>query len=340
MTTTPTARLAAAAFFLVAGASAASAQSLNIYTYRQPELVKPVFDAFTAATGVKINTIFATAGLEERIRTEGAASPADLLLVEDIGRLQNAVDIGIARPVDSAVLGKAIPAHLRDPANLWFALTQRARVIYAAKARVADPPKTYEDLADPKWKGKICIRSGQHVYNVALFAAGVQHMGAEKAMGWLKGIKANLAKKPSGGDRDVAKDIAAGVCDIGLGNTYYMGGLLNEKDAAKRAWGEAVRVVLPTFRDGGTNMNISGAIVARHAPHKADAVRFLEFMVSPEAQRLYAEVNYEYPVVAGVPVEKTIASFGEPKPDNVPLAAIAGLRKQASELVDVVGFDN
>ena len=340
MTKTLTARLAAGAVLLAAGASAASAQELNIYTYRQPELVKPVFDAFTAATGVKINTIFAAAGLEERIRTEGAASPADILLVADIGPLQNAVDLGISQPVDSAALEKAIPAHLRDPAKQWFALTQRARVIYASKARVADPPKTYEELADPKWKGKICIRSGQHVYNVALFAAGVQHMGAEKAMDWIKGIKANLARKPSGGDRDVAKDIAAGVCDIGLGNTYYMGGLLNETDAAKRAWGEAVKVVLPTFRAGGTNMNVSGAILARHAPHKAEAVKFLEFMVSPQAQRLYAEVNYEYPVVAGVPVEKTVASFGEPKPDNVPLAVIAKLRKQASELVDAVGFDN
>ncbi len=340
MTAIRMARLAAGAFLLAAGASAAAAQDLNIYTYRQPELVKPVFDAFTAATGVKINTIFATAGLEERIRTEGAASPADILLVEDIGRLQNAVDLGIAQPVASPALQKAIPAPLRDPANLWFALTQRARVVYASKARVADPPKTYEDLADPKWKGKLCIRSGQHVYNVALFAAAIHHMGEGKTMDWLKGLKANLARKPSGGDRDVAKDIAAGVCDIGVGNTYYMGGLLNEKDAAKRAWGEAVKVALPTFRNGGTNMNVSGAIVAKHAPHKAAAVKFLEFMVSPEAQRVYAEANYEYPVVAGVPVEKTVASFGEPKPDDAPLAAIAKLRKQASELVDAVGFDN
>lgn len=340
MTVTLTARLAAGAFLLVAGATAASAQELNIYTYRQPELVKPVFDAFTAATGVKINTIFATAGLEERIRTEGAASPADILLVADFGPMQNAVDLGISQPIDSPALEKAIPAHLRDPAKQWFALTQRARVVYASKARVTDPPKNYEDLADPKWKGKVCIRSGQHVYNVALFAAAIHHMGEAKAMDWLKGLKANLAKKPSGGDRDVAKDIAAGVCDIGVGNTYYMGGLLNEKDATRRAWGEAVKVVLPTFRNGGTNMNVSGAIVAKNAPHKAEAIRFLEFMVSPEAQRIYAEVNYEYPVVAGVPVETTVASFGEPKPDSVPLATIAKLRKQASELVDAVGFDN
>lgn len=335
-----TARLAAGALLLAAGASAASAQELNVYTYRQPELVKHVFDAFTAATGVKINTIFATAGLEERIRTEGAASPADLLLVEDVGRLQNAVDIGIAQPVKSAILDKAIPAALRDPADQWFALTQRARVIYASKARVADPPKTYEELADPKWKGRLCIRSGQHVYNIALFAAGLRHMGEAKAMAWIQGIKANLAKKPSGGDRDVAKDIAAGVCDVGVGNTYYLGGLLNEKDPAKRAWGEAVQVVLPTFKDGGVNMNISGAIVAKHAPHKAEAVRFLEFMVSNEAQRLFAEANYEYPVVAGVPVEKTVASFGALKPDGLKLADIAKARKQASELVDAVGFDN
>ncbi|MBK9081928.1 MAG: extracellular solute-binding protein [Rhizobiales bacterium] len=320
--------------------AAAQAAELNIYTYRQPELVKPVFDAFTAATGVKINTIFAAAGLEERIRTEGAASPADILLVEDVGRLQNAVDLGIAQPIASPVLEKAIPANLRDPAGQWFALSQRARVVYASKARTKIDAIAYEDLADPKWKGKICIRSGQHPYNVALIAAAIAHMGEEKTLEWLKGVKANLAKKPSGGDRDVAKDIAAGVCDIGVGNTYYMGGLINEKDPAKRAWGEAVQVVLPSFKGGGVNMNITGAIVAKNAPNKAEAVKFLEFMVGPEAQRLFADANYEYPVLAGVPVNPTVAGFGALKPDTVGLGDVARRRKTASELVDVAGFDN
>ena len=329
--------LAAGAFLSCAAAQAAE---LNIYTYRQPELVKPVFDAFTAATGVKINTIFAAAGLEERIRTEGAASPADILLVEDVGRLQNAVDLGIAQPIASPVLEKAIPANLRDPAGQWFALSQRARVVYASKARTKIDAIAYEDLADPKWKGKVCIRSGQHPYNVALIAAAIAHMGEEKTLEWLKGVKANLAKKPSGGDRDVAKDIAAGVCDIGVGNTYYMGGLLNETDPAKRAWGEAVQVVLPSFKGGGVNMNITGAIVAKNAPNKAEAVKFLEFMVGPEAQRLFADANYEYPVLAGVPVNPTVAAFGALKPDTVSLGDVAKRRKAASELVDVAGFDN
>ena len=329
--------LAAGVLFVCASAQAAE---LNIYTYRQPELVKPVFDAFTAATGVRINTIFAAAGLEERIRTEGAASPADILLVEDVGRLQNAVDLGIAQPIASPVLEKAIPANLRDPAGQWFALSQRARVVYASKARTKIDGMTYEDLADPKWKGKVCIRSGQHPYNVALIAAAIAHWGEEKTLDWLKGVKANLAKKPSGGDRDVAKDIAAGVCDIGVGNTYYMGGLINETDPAKRAWGEAVQVVLPSFKGGGVNMNITGAIVAKNAPNKAEAVKFLEFMVGPQAQQLFADANYEYPVLAGVPVNPTVAAFGALKPDTASLREIAKRRKAASELVDVAGFDN
>lgn len=334
------ARFGAVAVAALFAPALASAAELNIYTYRQPELVKPVFDAFTAATGVKVNTIFATAGLEERIKTEGASSPADLLLVEDVGRLQNAVDLGIGQPVKVEAVEKVVPANLRDPNGAWTALTQRVRVVYASRARTKLDAINYEDLADPKWKGKICIRSGQHPYNLALFAAALGHWGEDKTLAWLKGVKANLAKKPSGGDRDVAKDIAAGLCDIGIGNTYYMGGLLNEKDPQKKAWGEAVTVVLPTFKDGGSHMNISGAVVAKHAPHKAEAVKFLEFMVSEPAQKLYADADYEYPVRAGVEINPTVKGFGPVKPDGMPLADIAKLRKKASEFIDIVGFDN
>ena len=321
-------------------AGAASAAEINVYTYRQPYLVKPVFEAFTKETGIKVNTLFASSGLEERIRAEGANSPADLLLVEDVGRLANAVDLGIAQEVRSDVLERVVPPALRDPEGRWFALTQRARVVYASRERVPDPPKTYENLADPRWKGRICIRSGQHAYNITLIAAMIAHRGTEAAADWLKGVKANLARKPSGSDRDVAKDIAAGVCDIGLGNTYYMGGLLNEPDPARRAWGEAVRVVFPAFEGGGTHMNVSGAIVAKHAPHRAEALKFLEFMVGEKAQELYADADYEYPVRAGVAINPTVEGFGTVTPDDVPLARIATNRKEASEIVDRVGFDH
>jgi iron(III) transport system substrate-binding protein len=308
--------LGALAAGLLAAAPVA-AQELNLYTYREPGLIKPLIDAFTAETGIKVNTIFASSGLEERIRTEGQNSPADVLLTVDIGRLQQAKDYGITQAVKSEKVESAIPATYRDPEGHWFGISLRGRVIYAAKDRVKQDGFTYEELADPKWRGRICIRSGQHLYNISLFAATVAHMGEGKAEEWLRGLKANLAKKPSGGDRDVAKDIAAGVCDIGLGNTYYVALMLNGKNEEQRKWAEAVKVVLPTFAGGGTHVNISGASVAKH----------------------HADLNLEYPIKKGVAVDETVASFGRLQPDTLPISDIAKHRKAASELVDKVGFD-
>jgi iron(III) transport system substrate-binding protein len=211
--------------------------------------------------------------------------------------------------------------------------------VYASKERVAQDAITYEELADPRWRGRICIRSGQHAYNIALIGAMVAKLGPEKARDWLEGVKANLARKPSGGDRDVAKDIAAGVCDIGLGNTYYVG--LMRKDDTQKAWAEAIKIIMPTFGDsGGTHVNLSGLVIAKHAPHRDNAIRLAEFLVSDEAQEIYAEANNEYPVREGVRLSETVASFGLLKPDTLPLATIAGHRKTASEMVDEVGFDN
>ena len=198
---------------------------------------------------------------------------------------------------------------------------------------------TYEDLADPKWKGKICIRSGQHIYNNALFAAVIAHLGEAKAEEWLNGLKANLAQKPSGGDREVARDIAAGKCDIGLGNTYYWA-LMNDKEADKKGWAEATKVILPTFKDGGTHVNLSGVVLAKHAPNKANAMKLIEWLVGETAQHMYADMNYEYPMRAGIAVNKTIAGYGPLKADKVPLATVAENKKKAATLVDKVGFDN
>ena len=318
---------------------AASSQELNLYTYREPALIKPLLDEFTKSTGIRVNTVFAASGLEERLRAEGQNSPADVLLTVDIGRLQQAKDYGVTQPVKSDAIEKAIPAAYRDPEGHWYGVSLRGRVVYAAKDRVAQDTISYEELADPKWKGKLCTRSGQHVYNIALFAAVVAKKGEAGAEEWLKGVKANLAKKPSGGDREQAKDILAGGCDIALGNTYYVG-LMRNATNEQRQWGDAVKVIMPTFSGGGTHVNISGLVMAKNAPNRDNALKFFEFMVSDTAQGIYADVNYEYPVKANIPLDETVASFGTVKPDPLPIAEIAKHRKAASQLVDKVGFDN
>lgn len=321
------------------GTAVAQSGGVNVYTYREAKLVQPLFEAFTKETGIKVNVISANAGLEQRIATEGANSPADVLLTVDLGRLADAVRLGITQPLKSETLEKAIPAAYRDPNGHWFGISQRARVIYASKERVKQDTISYEELADPKWKGKICIRSGQHMYNNALFAAVVAKFGEAEAEEWLKGLKANLAQKPSGGDREVARDIAAGKCDIGLANTYYWALMLNN-DPDKKAWVEATKVILPTFRDGGTHVNLSGVVLAKHAPNKANAIRLIEWLVGEQAQRIYADVNYEYPVREGVPLNPTVASFGVLKKDPMPITKIADHKKAAANLVDKIGFDN
>ncbi|MEA2935011.1 MAG: iron(III) transport system substrate-binding protein, partial [Variibacter sp.] len=222
MTRSPVAIAFGAAAALAISHGAVSAQGeVNVYTYRETKLIQPLFEAFTKDTGIKVNVVSASSGLEQRIKTEGANSPADVLLTVDIGRLEDAVQAGITQPIKSEILDKVVAPQYRDPEGHWYGVSMRARVIYASKDRVKQDAITYEELADPKWKGKICVRSGQHIYNNALFAAYIGHHGAADSEKWLAGVKANLAQKPSGGDREVARDIAAGKCDIGLGNTYY-----------------------------------------------------------------------------------------------------------------------
>jgi iron(III) transport system substrate-binding protein len=329
--------IASSALFAAAGP--ASAQEINLYTYREPGLIKPLLDAFTKETGIKVNTVFASSGLEERLRSEGQNSPADVLLTVDIGRLEQAKEYGVTQAVESATLEKTIPTTYRDPEGHWFGVSTRARVVYASKDRVKQDKITYDELADPKWKGKICIRSGQHLYNVSLIAAVIAHKGEAKAEEWVKGLKANLAKKPSGGDREQAKDILAGICDIAVGNTYYVG-LMRHATNEQRQWGEAINVIMPTFPEtGGTHVNISGISLTKNAPNRDNAVKFMEFMVSDTAQKINADVNFEYPVKQGIQLDETVASFGKLNPDSLPIATIAKHRKAASQIVDKVAFD-
>lgn len=335
------ASLAAFAAALTISTAALADGVVNVYTYRQPDLIKPVLDAFTAKTGIKTEVLFLDKGLEERVLAEGQNSPADVILTVDIARLTAAKEKGITQPLTDEIVNKNIPAEYRDPEGHWFGVTKRARVVYASKDRVKDTAITYADLADPKWKGKICMRSGQHDYNLALISAAIAHWGAEKTEQWLQGVRANLARKPEGGDRDQAKAIAAGECDIALGNTYYVGLMrTNEKDPEQKVWGDAINVIFPTFENGLTHVNISGAALAKYAPNKDNAVKLIEFLSGHEAQQIYADKNFEYPVEPGLAPSEMVKSFGELKADTLPLAEIGAHRKQASELVDKVGLDD
>jgi iron(III) transport system substrate-binding protein len=335
---------ALALFFPLPAATIAMAEEageVNVYSYRQPYLINPLFKAFTEQTGIRVNVIFAEKGLIERIQAEGRNSPADVLLTVDVGNLTQATDAGITQPIQSPALEAAIPPAYRAADNRWFGLTRRARVVYASKERVKLDKITYEDLADPKWRGKICIRSGQHVYNVALIASLIAAHGEEWTETWLKGVKSNLARKPAGDDRLQVKGVYAGECDIAVGNTYYMGAMLkNDKEPEQKEWANSVTIIFPNTDDRGTHVNISGAVVAKYAPHKDNAIKLLEFLASDQGQEMYADVNNEYPVKEGIPWSPLVKSWGAFKPDPISLNDIAALRKKASELVDKVGFDD
>ncbi|WP_173935007.1 Fe(3+) ABC transporter substrate-binding protein [Chelativorans sp. Marseille-P2723] len=313
---------------------------VNIYSYRQPFLVQPLLDAFTEQTGIRTEVLFLDQGLEDRIAAEGINSPADVVLTVDIGRLVNVKEKGVTQPVEDENINANIPAEFRDPEGHWFGLTTRGRVVYASKDRVDQDTITYEDLAASKWKGKICMRSGQHMYNIALIASMIAHHGETEAEEWLQGVKENLARKPNGGDRDQAQAIYAGECDIGLGNTYYVGLMMNnEKEPEQKEWANAIKVLFPNSEERGTHVNISGMALAKHAPNRENALKLMQFLSSAEAQAIYAEANHEYPVMPGTKVSETVKSFGEIKPDSLPLAEIAKYRKAASEMVDRVGLD-
>ncbi len=328
-----------AATFLFA-ASPAHAETVNLYTTREPGLIQPLLSAFTRETGVDVRTIFIKDGLAERVAAEGERSPADVLMTVDFGNLIDLVDHDLVQAVDSEVLRAAVPAALRDADDRWFALSMRARLVYAAKDLELEG-LTYEDLADPRWKGRFCMRSGLHPYSTALIAAYIAHHGEAAAEAWLQGLKANLARKAGGGDREVARDILGQLCDIGVGNSYYVGRMRSGAGGPEQQkWGDAIQVVLPRFENGGTHVNISGAAVARHAPNSDQAVRLLEYLVSPAAQQIYAHVDFEYPVNQAAEPDPITAAYGTLQPDALPLTEIARHRRTASLMAERIGFDN
>ena len=321
--------------FMVASSAIAS-EDVNVYSYRQPFLVEPLFEQFTEKTGVKVNVVFAKKGMAERLAREGKYSPADILLTTDISRLVELRDKGLIQPVSSSILNSAIPKQYQAQDNTWFALTTRVRNIYSSK-RLGKIDFNYEDLADPKYKGRVCTRSGKHPYNVALVASMISEHGEVYTLDWLKKVKANLARKPQGSDRAQVQAIHQNLCDISLGNSYYFGNMLN--DEKQKAWADGVYINFPNQKNRGAHINISGVAMAKFAPNEKNAQALMEFLVSKPAQKLYAQTNMEYPVRKDVEASKLVASWGTYKADDLPLEEIAKNRKTALKLLDQAQFD-
>ena len=317
------------------------AQDLNIYSQREPFLIEPFLKAFTDQTGIKTKVLYSKKGLAQRLKSEGRKSHADVVLTVDIARLSVYDDMGLLSKTASTTLEKNIPAHLRSPENTWFALSKRSRILATSKDRVGAAEITrIEDLADPKWKGRVCTRPGSHVYNRALMASIIAHHGSEAAEEWAKGLVANLARKPQGNDRAQVKAIYEGVCDVALINSYYYGNMKFSEDAEQRAWADAMNIVFPNQgeNDRGAHINVSGGGVAIHSKNKEAAIKLLEFLSEATSQKLYGEVNYEYPVNPAVIVDGELASWGTFKEDQLPIQKIADLSREAQMMIDRVGW--
>ncbi|WP_067515822.1 Fe(3+) ABC transporter substrate-binding protein [Endozoicomonas ascidiicola] len=316
---------------------AQAAEEVNVYSYRQPFLIEPMLKKFEEENDVKVNVVFAKKGLEERIQREGKFSPADVVLTSDMISLFDLVDRKLVQPVESNVIDENIPANLRDPDHQWYSLTKRVRNIYSSKRNEQPVDINYEDLASAQYKGKICTRSGKHPYNLGLVASMVAHKGEAETKQWLEGVKANLARRPQGNDRAQVKAIKEGVCDVSLGNSYYFGKMMQRDD--QKAWADAVYLNFPNQKTDGSHINISGMVMAKYAPNKANAQKLMEYLSSEEAQSIYAKDNMEYPVNPKVAVSETVASWGEFKADPLPIADIAANRTTAQRLLDEVKFD-
>jgi len=326
-----------ALFFTIFTSRIATAtEEVNVYSYRQPFLVKPLFDKFTENTGIKVNVVFAKKGMSERLAREGEYSPADVLLTTDISRLIELHERNLLQVNNSAVLTKVIPSQYRSTDNTWFALTTRVRNIYSAK-RLGTVNINYEDLADKQYQGRICTRSGKHAYNVALVASMIAEHGEVETLVWLNKFKANLARKPQGNDRGQVQAIHQNLCDIALGNSYYFGKMLaNEK---QKVWADAVNINFPNQSNRGAHVNISGMGLAKYSPNAKNAKALMDFLVSKLAQQLYAQTNMEYPVRTDVTASALVASWGEFKADKLSLEMIAKNRLLALKLIDKARFD-
>ncbi len=313
---------------------------VNIYSARKEDLIKPLLDDFSKQTGIKVNLVTGKEeALLQRLESEGVNTPADLLLTSDAGRLAAAQKAGVLQAVKSATLDRNIPAAYRDPDGYWYGLSVRARPILYAKDRVKpEQLSTYEELAAPQWKGKLCLRSSDSVYNQSLVAGMIAHHGEAKTEAWAKSLVANLARPPKGGDRDQIKSVAAGECDLTLANTYYLGGMVRSSEAAEQQAAAQVAVFWPDAKTTGVHVNVSGAGVTAHARQRDNAVKLLEFLASDDAQRWYAEVNSEYPVNPAIPPSATLKAWGEFKADTLNVAKLGELNAAAVKLMDRAGW--
>ncbi len=323
-------------------APAIAAEEVNLYSNRTPDLITPFLNEFIKQTGIKVNIVHAETGMLERLQAEGRNTPADVVLTADVSRVDQLASADLLQPVKSALIDKNIPAHFRQHDGLWIALTSRARVAYVSKDRVKPGAiKTYEDLAKPEWKGKICTRSGKHEYNVGLLAAMIAEKGEKAAEDWARGVKANLARKPQGNDRVQVKAIKDGVCDVAIVNTYYMGLMqTNDKEPEQKEWANAVNLVFPTFDGKGTHVNVSAAGITKYSKNKDNAVKLLEFLASDLAQKMYAETNFEYPVKPGAEISPLVKSWGSFTAQEINLETVAKNWGLASKIMDRVDFDS
>ena len=333
---------ALAASILTASITASAAQEVNVYSARKEALIKPMLERFTADTNIKVNLVTGSAdALLRRLQVEGSASPADLFITVDAGRLYRAKKAGVLQPIQDAELEATIPANLKDNDDYWFGLSQRARVIFYNPQKVAPSElSTYEALADSKWKGRICARSSSNIYNQSLVASMIDADGQEATQKWLKGFVANFARPPFGGDSDLLKAASAGVCDVTLANTYYFGRMGNSDKAQDQAVFNKLAIFWPNQGDNqrGAHVNVSGAGVTAAAEHKDNAVKLIRYLSAHEAQQWYAEVNNEYPVVKGIEAPKVLQTFGTFKADSLSLSVLGDNNRLAVELMDEAGW--
>jgi iron(III) transport system substrate-binding protein len=312
---------------------------LNLYSSRHYDTDRALYDGFTRATGIRIRLIEGDADqLIERIRTEGANSPADVLMTVDAARLHRAQAAGLLQPVRSAVLEARIPAYLREPDGHWFGLSKRARVIMFDRQNPPERLTRYEDLADPRFRGQICVRSSSHPYNLSLMGSIIAANGEQAAEAWARGVVANFARQPQGGDTPQFQAIPAGQCRLAIANTYYLARFGASQNPAERALYERVGVIFPNQADRGTHVNVSGAGIVRTAPNREAAVAFLEYLASDDAQRMFANGNFEYPVVAGVAPHPALAAFGEFREDNLNAARYGAISAQALQIMQRAGW--
>jgi iron(III) transport system substrate-binding protein len=317
----------------------ALAQEVNIYSSRHYDTDDALYQAFTEATGIKVNRIEGEADeLIARIKAEGANSPADIILTVDAGRIWIADEEGLLQPVSSEVLETRLPDHLRHPQGHWFGLSQRARIIFYARDRVENPPQTYEALADPQYEGRICIRSATNIYNLSLMSAMIDHLGEDGARDWATGLLNNLARPPAGGDTDQLKGLVSGECDIAVANTYYFLRALNEQVDGLTGSTDNIGWVWPNQDTTGAHVNIAAAGVAANAPNRDNAVAFLEFLTEEASQIHFANQNYEYPAVPGVPIGEGPASLGEFRADTLNLAILGENQPLAQQIFNEIGF--